>query len=118
MSKTNNEKHNRLRRTIEWETNFKRDDDTDGLTFRKEDDFFRYYLDIEENNNNYDIRIIKTKKRHQSGRDIELADNVTMTIIDGGYNGFKISWTATAQATENNLTQTINHTMKLVDTFF
>lgn len=118
MSKTNNEQPNRLKRTIETYTNFKRVDDTDDLTFRMEDELFRYRLDIEENDNGYDIRVIKSKKRHQSGRDIELADNVTMTIIDGGYNGFKISWTVIAQATKDNLTQTINHSMDVLDPFF
>ena len=118
MSKTNDEKLNRLRRTIEWGTNFKRVDDTNDLTFRMEDDLSRYRLDIEKNSNGYDIRVIKSKKRNQSGRDIELADNVTMTIIDGGYDGFKISWTVIAQATKDNLTQTINHSMEALEPFF
>lgn len=118
MSKTNNEQLIRLRRTIETHTNFKKVDDTDNLTFRIEDELFRYRLNIEENGNDYNIQVIKSKKRHQSGRDIELADNITMTIIDGGYNGFKISWTVTAQATKDNLTQTINHSMKVLDPFF
>ena len=118
MSKANNEKFNHLKRTIETHTNFKRVDDTDDLTFRMEDELFRYRLDIEENDKGYDIRVIKSKKRHQSGRDIELADNVTMTIVDGGYNGFKISWTVIAQATKDNLTQTINHSTDVLDPFF
>lgn len=96
----------RLGHEIEKNTDFKIYD-ANILEFQTEDSEGRYFLNIRQVGNEYQLDITKENYDDEDNYRKEINKNLTIIVESSGYDGFTVKWEYNSKATKDNLIQKI-----------